>query len=369
MLHWARSRRARRTRFFRSDFPRDMSFTVTIRPSGHQVTAESDETVLAAALREGFNLPYGCRNGACGSCKGQLLSGRVDYGEYQENALTQAERARGMALFCCAIPLEDIEIECREVGAAKDIQIRKMPCRVQSMQRAADDVMIVDLRLPQSERLQYLAGQYLDILMKDGQRRSFSMANAPHADEALQLHIRNYGGAFSRHVFERMKERDILRFEGPYGSFFLREDSAKPIILLASGTGFAPIKAIIEHAVHVGCERPMTLYWGGRKRSDLYLHALAQRWAAEHPGLRYVPVLSEPRAEDEWSGRIGLVHKAVMEDHPDLSGFQVYACGNPLMVEAARAEFGDLCRLPAEEFFCDAFTPASVPAAAGGGAP
>jgi CDP-4-dehydro-6-deoxyglucose reductase, E3 len=166
-----------------------------------------------------------------------------------------------------------------------------------------------------------------------------------------------------------MKERDILRVEGPYGSFFLREDSSKPIILLASGTGFAPIKAIIEHAMHVGCERPMTLYWGGRKRGDLYLHALARRWAAEHPRLRYVPVLSEARAQDEWSGRSGLVHKAVMEDYPDLAGFQVYACGNPLMVEAARAEFSTRCGLPADEFFCDAFTPASVPAAAGGAHP
>jgi len=341
-----------------------MAFTVTIRPSGHQFTTDADDTVLSAALREGFNLPYGCRNGACGSCKGKLVSGTVDYGTYQENALTEIERATGMALFCCAQPLSDIEIECREVGAAKDIQIRKMPCRVQKLERAAEDVMIVELRLPQSERLQYLAGQYLDIIMKDGQRRSFSMANPPHADESLQLHIRNYGGVFSQHAFERMKERDILRFEGPYGSFFLREESDKPIILLASGTGFAPIKAIVEHALHIGCERPMTLYWGGRKRSDLYLHAVAERWAAEHPGLRYVPVLSEPRAEDEWTGRTGLVHQAVMQDHADLSGHQVYACGNPLMVDAARSDFTAQRGLREEEFYCDAFTPAAVPAGA-----
>ncbi|RPI40284.1 MAG: CDP-6-deoxy-delta-3,4-glucoseen reductase, partial [Betaproteobacteria bacterium] len=282
-----------------------MSFTVTIRPSGHRFSVESDETVLTAALREGFNLPYGCRNGACGSCKGRLLAGHIDYGDYQESALGELERASGFALFCCAKPLEDIEIECREVGAAKDIQIRKMPARVQKMQRAAEDVMIVELRLPQSERLQYLAGQYVDMLMKDGQRRSFSMANPPHADECLQLHIRNYGGAFSKHVFERMKERDILRFEGPYGSFFLREDSDKPIILLASGTGFAPIKAMIEHAIHIGMTRPMTLYWGGRRRADLYLDALAAHWAGVQPGFRYVPVLSEPGPDDAWDGRTG----------------------------------------------------------------
>ncbi len=335
-----------------------MSVTITIRPSGHQFQADADDTVLAAALREGYNLPYGCRNGACGSCKGRVLSGRVDYGVYQENALTELERTRGMALFCCAKPLENVEIECREVGAAKDIQIRKMPCRVQKLERPAADVLIVELRLPQSERLQYLAGQYLDIIMKDGQRRSFSMANPPHADEALQLHIRNYGGVFSRHAFERMRERDILRFEGPYGSFFLREDSDKPIILLASGTGFAPIKAIVEHALHIASKRPMALYWGGRKRSDLYLHDLAQRWSAEH-GVRFVPVLSDPLPDDAWHGRTGLVHKAVMEDCADLSGFQVYACGNPLMVEAARTEFTALRGLPESEFFCDAFTAAA----------
>ncbi len=337
-----------------------MAFTVTIRPSGHSFSVDADESVLTAALREGFNLPYGCRNGACGSCKGKLLAGRVDYGDYQETALSELERAQGFALFCCAKPQEDIEIECREVGAARDIPIRKMPCRVQRMERAAEDVMIVELRLPQNERLQYLAGQYLDMVMKDGQRRSFSMANPPHADEFLQLHIRNYGGAFSKHVFERMKERDILRFEGPYGSFFLREESDKPIILVASGTGFAPIKAIIEHAFHIGLTRPMTLYWGGRRRTDVYLDALASQWAADHAGFRYVPVLSEPASEDAWNGRTGLVHLAVMADIADLSGYQVYACGNPLMVDAARKDFTTQRGLPGEEFFCDSFTPASA---------
>jgi CDP-4-dehydro-6-deoxyglucose reductase, E3 len=338
-----------------------MSFTVTIRPSGHRFSVEADDTVLAAALREGFNLPYGCRNGACGSCKGRLLAGRLDYGDYQSAALSEGERANGLALFCCGRALSDLEIECREVGAAKDIQIRKMPCRVERMERAADDVMVVHLRLPQNERLQYLAGQYVDIIMKDGQRRSFSMANAPHADELLELHIRNYGGVFSRHVFERMNVRDILRFEGPYGSFFLREESPKPVVLLASGTGFAPIRAIVEHAFHIGIARPLALYWGGRRRSDLYLNALAERWAARSPGLTYVPVLSEPSAEDAWEGRLDLVHRTVMADHPDLSGYQVYACGNPLMVAAARTDFCNRCGLPEAEFFSDAFTPASAP--------
>ena len=336
-----------------------MSFTVTIRPSGHQFTLEADDTVLAAALREGYTLAYGCRNGACGSCKGRLLEGRIDYGHYQSTALSEQERANGLALFCCAKPLSDLTIECREVNAVKDIQIRKMPARVQVMERVAPDVMQLKLRLPQNERLQYLAGQYLDIHMRDGQRRSFSMANAPHDDEMLELHIRNYGGVFSRLVFEQMKVRDIVRFEGPFGTFFLHEDSDKPIVLLASGTGFAPIKAIIEHAFHLGLTRPMTLYWGGRVRSDLYLDALASQWPRAHPGLRYVPVLSEARAEDHWQGRTGFVHRAVMEDLPDLSGYQVYACGNPLMVEAARQDFSASCALPPDQFFCDSFTPAT----------
>jgi ferredoxin len=211
-----------------------MSFTVTIRPSGNRFTLEADDTVLTGALREGFVLPYGCRNGACGPCKGRLLAGEVDYGKYQDTALSDAERASGLALFCQAKPLSDVEIECREVSAAKDIPIRKMPCRVERMERAAPDVMVVHLRLPQNERLQYLPGQYVDILMKDGQRRSFSMANAPFSDDLLELHIRDYGGVFSQHAFQRMKPRDILRFEGPFGSFFLREDSSKPVILLAS---------------------------------------------------------------------------------------------------------------------------------------
>jgi CDP-4-dehydro-6-deoxyglucose reductase len=338
-----------------------MPFTVTIRPSGHQFTLDADDTVLAAALREGYALPYGCRNGACGSCKGRLLEGTVDYGRHQSSALSEQERTDGLALFCCARARSDLTIECREVNAVKGIEIRKMPCRVQKMDRAAPDVMVVRLRLPQNERLQYLAGQYLDIQMRDGQRRSFSMANAPHDDELLELHIRNYGGVFSRLVFEQMKERDILRFEGPFGTFFLHEDSQKPIVLLASGTGFAPIKAIIEHAFHIGSTRPMTLYWGGRTRSDLYLNERAEEWQRGRPGFKYVPVLSEPTPADQWEGRTGFVHRAVMEDLPDLSEFQVYACGNPLMVEAARSDFCSTSALPADEFLSDAFTPASVP--------
>ena len=211
--------------------------------------------------------------------------------------------------------------------------------------------------LPANERLLFLAGQYLEFLLKDGTRRSFSMANPPHDDEFLQLHVRHVpGGQFTEHVFGKMKERDILRFEGPQGTFFLREDSEKPVVLVASGTGFAPIKSILEHAFHKGTSRPMTLYWGGRRPKDLYLNDLPVRWAAEHRNFRYVPVVSDALSEDNWSGRTGFVHRAVMEDFPDLSGHQVYACGVPVMVEAARRDFIARCRLPEDEFYADSFT-------------
>jgi CDP-4-dehydro-6-deoxyglucose reductase len=250
-------------------------------------------------------------------------------------------------------------IECREVSAVKDIQIRTLPCRVQKMERVSHDIMILYLKLPASERLQFLAGQYIDILMKDGSRRSLSMANGPHDDELLQIHLRNYGGPFSQHVFTTMKVRDILRFEGPFGTFFLRDDSDKPIVLLASGTGFAPVKSLVEHAFHVNTSRPMVLYWGARVRADLYMNALPEEWARTHANFRYIPVLSESLPGDRWTGRTGLVHHAVMEDLPDLSGSQVYACGAPIMVESAHRDFTTRCGLPEDEFFSDAFTAAA----------
>ena len=226
---------------------------VKVQPSGHEFSVEEGESVLTAALRQHLVLPYGCRNGACGSCKGKIVEGEVDYGVYQKKALTEADKAQGKALFCQAKPVSDLVIEARTIGAAKDIPIRTLPCRVQKMERLADDVMVLYLKLPANERLQFLAGQYIEFLLKDGSRRSFSMGNAPHDDELIQLHVRRVaGGQFTDHVFGKMKERDILRFEGPLGTFFLREDSQKPIVFVASGTGFAPIKSVIEHALHKG---------------------------------------------------------------------------------------------------------------------
>jgi len=325
---------------------------VTLQPSGLQFQVGEGEAVLTAALRQGFVLPYGCKSGACGSCKGKILSGSVDYGVYQAKALTAEEKAQGKALFCQAKPLSDLVLEARAIGAAKDIQIKKLPCRVQKLTRLADDVMMLQLKLPANEKLVYLAGQFIEFLLKDGSRRSFSMANAPHDAELLELHVRHVaGGQFTDHVFEKMKERDILRFEGPLGTFFMREESDKPIVFVASGTGFAPIKAVIEHALHKGIKRQMTLYWGGRRPKDLYMNELAMSWP-----FRYVPVISEARPEDNWIGRTGFVHRAVMQDIPDLSRCQVYACGVPVMVNAARKDFTTLCRLPEDEFYADSFT-------------
>ena len=344
-----------------------MSRKVTIKPSDHTFTCDEGETLLTAALREGFILPYGCRNGACGACKGRILEGEVDYGNPQPYVLPEFEKKNGLALFCQARPLTELVIEAREIRGVGQLDIRKLPCRVQEMHRAAPDVIVLKLKLPANERLQFLAGQYIDILMKDGKRRSYSMGNAPHNDEFIELHVRNMAkGAFTEFVFSRMKEKDILRFEGPLGTFFLREDSDKPMVLVASGTGFAPIKSIIEHAFYKNTTRQMVLYWGGRRPADIYLPEIAAKWQQEHDNFTFIPVVSDALPEDAWSGRTGFVHKAVMEDFPDLSGYQVYACGAPIVVESAHHDFTAHCRLPEDEFYSDAFTPSVDPQPAGG---
>ncbi|MBS0437552.1 MAG: CDP-6-deoxy-delta-3,4-glucoseen reductase [Proteobacteria bacterium] len=337
-----------------------MPFTVTVQPSGRSFSVERDEPILHAAIRSGVGLPYGCKDGACGSCKSRLLEGRVIHGAHQAKALSAEEEAAGFMLTCCAAPQSDVVIEARTVPGAGEFPVRKMPARVMAIARPAPDVAVLTLQLPANEVLRYHAGQYVEFILRDGARRSYSMANAPHtqADKpAIELHIRHMpGGKFTEHVFGAMKEKEILRLEGPFGSFFLREDSDKPIVLLASGTGFAPIKAIIEHLEFKGITRPTQLYWGCRSKADRYLHHWAEAAAARLPNLRYVPVLSEPKPEDGWKGRTGFVHQAVMADLPDLSGHQVYACGAPIMVESARKDFLARCGLPADEFYADSFT-------------
>ena len=340
-----------------------MSHTVKIQPAGLQFSLADDVTILQGALDAGYVLPYGCRDGACGSCKGRVLAGEIDHGKASATALPDDERAAGMALFCCAHAHTDLVIECHQVGSADDFPVKKLPCRVQRLERAADDVMIVEVKLPATETFGFRAGQYIDFLLPGNRRRSFSIANAPQDAQHLELHIRLVpDGQFTRHVFDGMKVKDILRFEGPLGSFYLREDSTRPILLLAGGTGFAPIKGLVEYALKIGLDRPMKLYWGSRDKAGLYMDRLARGWQSELPGFDYVPVVSDQGPADGWDGRTGLVHQAVMQDLPDLSGWQVYACGAPAMIDAARRDFVGQCGLPQDHFFADSFTYAADPA-------
>ena len=334
-----------------------MPHQITINPSGLSFPCGDGDTVLAAAMAADLMLPYGCRNGACGSCKGRILAGEVDYGPHSPSALSDDERALGLALFCCAKPVTDLVIEVKEVRKGGDLEIKRLPCRIESIAKPAPDVAIVRLKLPANDRLQYLPGQYIDFLLKDGRRRSFSLANPPDDDALLELHIRHVpGGAFTDQLFNEYKGREILRLEGPFGSFYLRETSDKPIIFVAGGTGFAPIKAMIEHALHHRHARPMVLYWGARAKRDLYLPDLPGQWQLTCRELTFIPVLSEPAQEDGWTGRTGLVHQAVLDDFDDLSGYQVYACGAPPMIDAARSSFTATRGLPEDEFFADSFT-------------
>ena len=334
-----------------------MTFQITVQPSGHQFSCETDETVLSAAIRAGVGLPYSCKSGACSSCKGKIVSGNVQHKPYQTRSLTEEEAAAGYSLLCCAVPQGDLVVQAREVAGSSDYPIKKMPSRVTTIEKVAPDVVVLTLQLPASERLNYRAGQYIEIMLRDNKRRSYSMASAPVEGGPVSLHIRHMpGGLFTDQVFGTMKERDILRFEGPMGTFFLREDSDKPVVLLASGTGFAPLKAIVEHMINEQSPRPITLYWGGRRPHDLYMDALCRQWAADLPQFTYVPVVSEALPEDAWGGRTGFVHQAVIADLPDMSAYQVYACGAPIVVESANRDFVQLCRLPADEFYADAFT-------------
>ncbi len=332
-------------------------FSVLVQPSGRTFDVAAGEAVLAAGIRQGIGLPYGCKDGACGSCKCKLVSGTVVHGTHQLKALSVEEEAAGFVLTCCAQAQSDLVLESRQVTELGALAIKKMPTRVISLTKMSDDVMVLQLQLPANDSFAYRAGQYVEFILRDGARRSYSMASAPNLGTSMELHIRHMpGGKFTDHVFGAMKEKEILRVEGPFGSFFLREDSDKPVVLLASGTGFAPIKALIEHMQHLESQRSVTLYWGGRRPADLYM----QDWVAAQlktmPNLKYVPVVSDAAPNDDWQGRTGFVHRAVLQDFPDLSNYQVYACGAPIVIESARRDFSALAQLPADEFFADSFT-------------
>jgi CDP-4-dehydro-6-deoxyglucose reductase len=325
-------------RFFTKPKP-FMTYQVTIAASGTRFIVENEESVLDAALRQGIGLPYGCRNGQCGSCKGKLQSGKVHYRQ-KPAALTEEEAQHGYTLFCQACPDSDLIIAIQEITSSAEIPVKRFPAKVCSITRLNHDVMRICLKIPESIRMQFLAGQYIDFILKDGRRRSFSIANPPHQDKYIELHVRHIqGGRFTGEVFDHMQVNDIVRIEGPLGSFFLREDSSRPVIFLAGGTGMAPIAGIIQYALKKNIQREFYIYWGARSAEDLYMHDTVQGWAATHPNVKYIPVLSEPKPGDHWQGRTGYVHEAVLQDFDSLAGYDIYASGPPAMVYAAHDAF------------------------------
>ena len=333
-----------------------MSCQIQIQPDGQSFTADENRSILDSALDAGVTLLHGCRTGVCGACRGKIIHGQVDLGPCAEHALSAADRETGHALLCCARPRSNLVIEAH-VERSTTNPAKKIPCRVSRLERLAEDVMLVELQLPATEAFGFRAGQYIDILLDNGLRRSFSIANAPSRAGHLELHIRLVpGGHFTPHVFNGMKIRDILRIEGPLGTFWLREDSNKPIVLIGGGTGFAPLKGLVEHAIHAGIKRSIALYWGARTPSGLYMDELARSWRATLPGFRYIPVVSGHLPGDGWTGRQGFVHEAVLTDFANLSHHEVYACGAPPMIAAARDHLTRERKLPAEAFYSDAFS-------------
>ncbi len=337
-----------------------MTYQVTIQPSDHTFTVRQTESVLDAALRQGIILPYGCRNGACGSCLGTVLSGTVHYPGEPPPALATVQAAEGKALFCQARATSDLIIGVREVEAVQDIDVRTMPCRVSRLEHLAPDVIRIYLKVPATQRLQFLAGQYINILLKGHTPRAFSIANAPHADEFIELHIRYVeGGYFTDQVFHLLREKALLRIQGPLGTFFLREDSDRPAILVGGGTGFAPLKGMLEHAFEIGLRQHLHLFWGARARRDLYLDELPRRWTRANGNFHYTPVLSEPGPEDAWTGETGLVTDAVVKHYPDLAPFDIYASGPPVMVQGGHRLFLEH-GLDESRFFSDSFEYAAI---------
>jgi len=318
-------------------------FQVTIDGSGKTFQVREGENILVAALRQGVMLPYSCKNGTCGSCKGVLKSGEVHYPFHPPLALEKSDFADGYALMCQAEPIEDLVIHVREIEAVRDIQIRMLPARVLEKTLLAENVVRLQLKLPASQRLQFLAGQYIDVLLSGGKRRAFSIASCPSLENEIELHIRHVeGGDFTGFVFDELKVRDILRLEGPQGNFFVRNDQLdRPMIMMGGGTGFAPLKSMIENLVEHGDRRPIHLYWGARTREELYLDELPEKWARDYDHIHYRKAVSEPNGDDDETSFIGFVHEAVIADHMDLSGFDVYMSGPPAMIETAKHEFAE----------------------------
>jgi CDP-4-dehydro-6-deoxyglucose reductase, E3 len=336
-----------------------MVHVVRLHPGGERFEVMDDESVLAAGLRAGLHLPHSCRGGSCGACEAKVLAGELYYPNGLPPGLSPAEAEGGRALLCQARAYSDLALEARALAVPEEVRIRRLPCRVESRELLCHDVMRLVVKLPSLEPFVFLAGQYVDFLLEDGRRRSYSMANPPHESERLELHVRKVaGGDFTAQVFEQLGERTLLRLEGPLGGFWLREDGERPIIMIGGGTGYAPIKSMLRHLIYLGATRPVHFYWGVRRPRDLYEGALLARWAAAHEWLRFTPVMSEPLPQDGWQGRRGWVHQAVLEEYPSLAEVDVYAAGPPPMI-AVIQELFPARGLPQGQLFFDSFEFAS----------
>lgn len=325
-----------------------MSFTVSVAESDFRFPCEADELVLSAAQRAGFELPYSCRKGVCGTCKGRIVSGTVR--AFTGDVLSVAERNSGQALFCNTRPRSDLIVAPRSISRADPFSRKTVPARVFRLRKLADDVMLIHLRFPAGVRVKFKAGQHLSLILPDGERRDFSMANPPRMSDGAVLHVRRVpGGVFTGHVFHDMQRGDLLRAEIPFGAFTLR-DNDKPILFVAASTGLAPILSIIEDMLDKGIRRLAKLYWGARDAGGLYSE-LPALWARQYDHLKYVPVISDAPVEGV---RHNLVHHAVLEDHRTLAGYQAYVCGAPAMIRAARTDFAT-AGLNEEDFISDTF--------------
>jgi len=303
-------------------------------PSGREFETLGDETVLGAALRQHLNLPHSCRGGSCGTCRVRLLSGRISYPHGRPPGISAAEESDGFALICQARAIDDLVIETHEIRDVTDVEVRCLPARIERMRRLAPDVMGLWLRLPAVEPFTWQCGQYVDIMLPGGHRRSFSLANPPHDSALLELHVRRApGGAFSEQLFTTLQEGSLLRMEGPLGQFIYRPGE-RPLLLIGGGTGYAPLKAIIRQVLESESRRELTLFWGARTTADLYEDCWLRGLAAKHERFRYFSVLSEQEAAPHESG---FVHEAVVRRIADLSGFDIFAAGPPAMVHAVRA--------------------------------
>jgi CDP-4-dehydro-6-deoxyglucose reductase len=332
-----------------------MSYHIRLDPSGREFDVEPGQSILTAGLEAGIRMPYGCRMGTCRSCRGRVTSGTVDFGAAHPAYLPQHQRDEGYALLCQASACSDLAIELEELPLLAKPEI--LPALVKKIVFRAPDVAVISLRLPLHSNMQFAAGQYVDFLLPGGLRRSYSIANAanPAGVIDLEFHVRHLpGGLFTEKLFGGMKEREKIQFEGPLGSFLLR-DSVKPALFVASGTGYAPIRSILQTELPKRTGRKMVLYWGGRARKDLYMLEEVEQWSREYDNFSFVAVLSEALPADEWTGATGFVHRKVMSDIKDLAGWQAYASGVPVMVDAAQRDFVSECGLPEEEFYSDAF--------------